>query len=76
MVNHSFVNLCNGNWNEYGTRTVLRKREKGKEGTEKPPPLVQRCNGIIAGQGYLEVGLGCHLIIPPGQCICSSTIKL
>ncbi len=48
---------------------ILRKREKGTvgTGTEKPPPLVRRCNGTIAGLGYLEVGLDCHLIIPPGS---------
>jgi hypothetical protein len=71
MVDHSFVNLCNGNWNEY-----LRKRERGTVGTGKPPPLVRRCNGTIAGLGYLEVGLDCHLIVPPGQWICSRIIKL
>jgi hypothetical protein len=46
---------------------ILRERENGTVGTEKPPPLVRRCNGTIAGQGYSEVGLDCHLIIPPGQ---------
>ncbi len=39
---------------------ILRKREKGTVGTEKPPPLVRTCNGIIAGLGYLEVGFDFH----------------
>ncbi len=40
---------------------ILRNREKGTEGTEKVPSLVRRSNGTIAGQGYLKVGLHCHL---------------
>ncbi len=32
--------------------------------TYVPPLLVQRCNGIGAGLGYLEVGWVAHAIIP------------
>ncbi len=29
------------------------------------PPLVRRCNGTTAGQGYLEADWGCPAKIPP-----------
>jgi hypothetical protein len=35
----------------------------------QPPQLVQRCNGITAGLGYLEVNLIFHSNTPIGQLI-------